>query len=122
MQSDILTSPAINLDDVVHRAECRAECMYQNKQVANTYIEFLTAAVTDIAILPVEREFAGVPPIDTEDEISMIDTLRRIVSIAAITFNRPLTQTEHDLVDIMKEYPTVDVREAAERRKRGLLH
>ena len=121
MHSDILTSPAINLDDVIHRAEQRAEQLH-DKHIDGTYTDFLVAAVTDIAILPVEREFAGVPPIDTEDEISMIDTLRRIVSIAAVTFNRPIIQTEHDLVGIMKEYPTGDVREAAERRNRGLLH
>jgi hypothetical protein len=86
------------------------------------YTEFLTAAVIDIAIIPVEREAFDMALVEPDDETSLMDTLRRIISMAALTFNRTLSQTEQDLVRIMKEFPTADVRESATKRHQGMLH
>ena len=114
--------------DVIQRAEYRAETVDLERWMEDdihpdtAYTEFLTAAVTDIAIIPVEREAVDLPLIESDDETSLLDALRRIVSIAALTFNRTLSQTEHDLVQIMKDFPTADVREAATLRHKGLLH
>lgn len=114
--------------DVIQRAEYRAEQLELERWLEDdihpdvAYTEFLTAAVIDIAIIPVEREAFDMSLTEPDDETSLMDTLRRIVSMAALKFNRTLSQTEHDLIKIMKEFPTADVRESATLRHKGLLH
>lgn len=113
--------------DVVTRAEYRATTADLNDWMTGghpdtAYTEFLTAAVIDIAIIPVEREAVDMPLVEADDETSLMDTLKRIISIAALTFRRSLSETERDLVHIMKDFPTADVREAASLRHRGKLH
>ena len=114
--------------DVIHRAEHRAQHVDLDRWMEDdihpdtAYTEFLTAAVIDIAIIPVEREAFDMALVEPDDETSLMDTLRRIISMAALTFNRTLSQTEQDLVRIMKEFPTADVRESATKRHQGMLH
>jgi hypothetical protein len=127
---DITTNniPVVAFADVVARAELRAQDLirFSNEVPGDIqdaiYTQFLTEAVTDIAILPVEREAQDLPLSEDDDERSLMDTMRRIVSITALKFNRSLGTVEQDLVRIMKAYPTVDVREAATLRHKGLLH
>jgi hypothetical protein len=113
--------------DVITRAEYRASSAELDGWMVGghpdeAYTEFLTAAVVDIAVIPVEREAVDLPLVEADDETSLMDTLKRIISIAALTFHRSLSDTERDLVHIMKEFPTADVREAASLRHQGKLH
>lgn len=123
-----LTPHITQFADVIQRAEYRAGTLELDRWIVDdihpdtAYTEFLTAAVIDIAVIPVEREAVDLPLVDADDETSLMDTLRRIVSMAALTFNRTLSQAERDLVSIMKDFPTADVREAASLRHQGKLH
>jgi hypothetical protein len=121
-------SPVVAFADVIARAELRAQDLvrFSNELPGEIqdaiYTQFLTEAVTDIVVIPIEREIRALPLSEDDDERSLIDAMRRIVSITALKFNRSLGTVEQDLVKIMKAYPTVDVREAASLRHKGLLH
>lgn len=124
------TVPAriVQFADVVQRAEYRAETagldQWMGVDIQNdaAYMEFLTAAVTDLAVIPAERESLGDSVPDLDEETTLVDALQRIISLAAIMFNRTIHQTEQDLLAIMKTYPTEDVRTATTLRHQGLLH
>ena len=75
MQIDTPSLPThiTRFTDVVARAEHRAETIdidvwLDDHHPDMAYTEFLTAAVIDIAIIPVEREAVDMPLVDVDDE------------------------------------------------------
>lgn len=122
------TKKVLELTDVIERAEMRMQdtTLYIYHEIRGTlsdyYTQFLQEAVMDLAIIPVERQFEGLEPEATDDPNDVAGTIKRVVSITAFLFHKSMGEVEQDLLRLMKEFPTADVREATALRYQNKLH
>jgi hypothetical protein len=73
------------------------------------YKELLSSAVADMVAMPFARFVQGLDPLDnTTQQVSA--TCVELAHMLAITFGKPFTQVEHDLIHTMKTFPADDYR------------
>lgn len=125
-ESRMINTNMVELDQVVSKvhAECLDATSYKIHQAQGTldehYMNILTAAVADMASLPVTRLTRGLEPIDDPAEVSQ--TFSALVKILCIAFGKTYKHVEADLADALQRFPTQDYRLAAMLRNRNKLH
>lgn len=72
------------------------------------YKQMLTEIVTEMTVLPIERGFAGLDPIDDPKEIAKAFT--QMTAMVATLFGKQQRHVEEDLIRIMHDYPVDEVR------------
>jgi hypothetical protein len=118
----------VEVTDILARAESRLDDidLYIQHQTNGTldqyYNEVLTSAIMDIALLPVHRQTEGLAPEDDDEPNTIVSTVKQIVTMTAFHFHKSIVEVEQDFLIAFKEFPTVDVREAAMLRHMDRLH
>lgn len=107
----------------VHRQAVNTDVYYEHvldDTVEQYYSEILVTIITDMTVLPVVRNFAGLEPIDDPSEIQA--AFSKMIMIVATLFGKQPKIVETDLLKTMKDYPTEEVRLAQILRHRNLLN
>ena len=87
--------------------------------VDDYYKQVLTEIVTDMTVLPIERGFAGLDPID--DPIEITKAFTEMTAMVATLFGKQQKYVEEDLIRIMQLYPIDEVRFAQVLRLKNRL-
>lgn len=107
----------------VHRQTVNSDVFYEHvldDTIDEYYVEIMTTIITDMTVLPVERNFAGLDPINDPAEIQAAFT--KMISMVATLFGKQPKTVENDLLKMMKTYPTDEVRFAQFLRHKNLLN
>jgi len=91
----------------------------ENGTVEEYYLEMLMTIVTEMTVLPVERGFAGLEPIDDPKEISK--AFQEMTAMVATLFGKQQRHVEEDLIRVMHDYPVDEVRFAQYLRHKNRL-
>ncbi len=92
----------------------------RNGTIEEYYNILLTELITDMTILPLERGWAGMEAIDDSSEVHR--AFRTMIEMVAVLFDKEGESVEEDLIRLMHDYPTEDVRLAQLLRHKNLLH
>ncbi len=82
----------------------------QNHSLDQYYKDTLVEAVTTMSLLPVDREFEGMEPLENTDEISK--GFSQIAEMIAITFIKQQVDVNRDLTLLINSFPMKEVHQS----------
>jgi hypothetical protein len=118
--------PFLEIEDVLddlRRVAMDGNTYYEHVLKGTTeqyYSNVLTKVVNSMTILPIERGFAGLEPLDDGAEVQ--EAFIQMVSVIADLFGKQRRSVEEDLIRIMHTFPVEDVRSAQHLRHNNRLN
>lgn len=92
----------------------------RNGTLEDFYSTLLTAVVSDVVILPVQRELEGLDPLDDPDQIAHV--FSEIATSLGIAFGKTTNQVSKDLMNVLYNFPVADYRKAIVLKHQNALH
>jgi hypothetical protein len=87
------------------------------------YMTMLLEVVCNLLVLPVERQFLGLEPVDSETDITEVTQAIRDISLLVSTwFLKEASLVERDMLKAIQTFSAEDIREARFLRLNQLLH
>lgn len=116
----------LDMSDIIQRVEhisLDAKSYKQhldNNTLDEYYNEIIRQVITDMSTIPMYREFEGLEPIATSEEVN--DGLHEVVTILAPMFSKPNESVITDLVTCMGTFPVHDLRAALYLKNKNKLN